>query len=230
MVSLGMVKIVGPMTRRDLMPKAEFDDYYVNVHVQKAKLLPGLVKYVGSICLRSANGEAPAFDAIAENYWASLESISSIYSERVWDEVRKDHPNMISGRTMFIAEEHEFLDDVRPGSSPIRYVALLTRKDAMPMDAFRKHWFEKHVPLALKTPGLLRYRASVGLGSPNDADSPAWDGMVEMWFESVAAFDSSFRDRYWDVLREDYYHNFAMGRLQFLTREHLVLDLSGPAG
>jgi uncharacterized protein (TIGR02118 family) len=222
-----VIKIVGPMTRRDLMPQAEFDDYYVNVHVHKAKHLPGLVKYVGSICLRSANGDAPAFDAIAENYWESAESISSIYQGGIWDEVRKDHPNMISGRTMFIAEEHELFNQVPAGSSPIRYVALLTRKDAMPVDAFRKHWFEQHVPLALKTPGLLRYRACPGLASPNHGESPAWDGMVEMWFESVAAFDSSFREPYWDVLREDYYHNFANGRLQFLTREHLVLDRTG---
>jgi uncharacterized protein (TIGR02118 family) len=211
------------MTRRDLMTREAFNDYYINVHVQKAKVLPGMVKYVGSICFRTPNGDDPPFDAIAENYYESTEAMRSIYEASIWDEVRKDHPNMISGRTMFLCEEHELLNKVQEGTRPIRYVALLNRKDAMQRAAFKSYWLDKHAPLALKAPNLLKYRASISLMSAN-GDAPAFDGMVEMWFADEAAFDESFRDPFWNRLRDDTYSNLAMGRLQFLTREHLVMD------
>lgn len=219
-----MIKLVSPMTRRDLMPKAQYDDYYVNVHTTKAAVLPGLRKYVGAICFRGVNGGEPPFDSIAELWWDSVEAQQSIYTGPIWDRVRTDHTNFLSGRTMWLSEEHEFLDRVPAGSRPIRYVALLNRKDGMPRDEFKRYWFERHVPLALQTPGLLRYRACPSIMSVNAPDSAPFDGMVEMWFESADAFDASFRDPFWDRLRTDYYLNFAMGRVQFLTREHLILD------
>ncbi len=215
------------MTRRDLMPKAEYDDYYVNVHTKKASVLPGLRKYVGAICFRNVNGGEPPFDSIAELWWDTVEAQQSIYTGSIWDQVRTDHTNFLSGRTMWLSEEHEFLDRIPKGSQPIRYVALLNRKDGMPRGEFKRYWLERHVPLALGTPGLLRYRACPSIVSVNAPDAAPFDGMVEMWFESVDAFDASFRDPFWDRLRQDYYTNFAMGRVQFLTREHLVFDETG---
>lgn len=219
-----MIKLISPMTRRDLMSKAEFDDYYVNVHTKKAAVLPGLRKYVGSICFRSVNGDAPPFDSIAELWWDTVDAQQSIFQESTWNQVRTDHTSFLSGRTMWLSEEHEFLNRIPKGTQPIRYVALLNRKDAMPRDEFRKYWFERNVPLALQTPGLLRYRACPSIMSVNAPDQAPFDGTVEMWFESTEAFDASFRDPFWDRLRDDYYNNFAMGRIQFLTREHLVFD------
>src|SRR5258708_11661443 len=142
------------MTRRDLMSKAEFDDYYVNVQTKKAAVLPGLRKYVGSICFRSVNGDDPPFDSIAELWWDTIEAQQSIFQESTWNQVRTDHTTFLSGRTMWLSEEHEFLNRVPNGAQPIRYVALLNRKDGMPPDEFRRYWFERNIPLALQAPGL----------------------------------------------------------------------------
>jgi uncharacterized protein (TIGR02118 family) len=223
-VSTEVIKLVSPMTRRDLMPKAEYDDYYVNVHTKKAAVLPGLRKYVAAICFRGVHGDEPPYDSIAELWWDNVESQQAIFQEPTWNEVRTDHTTFLSGRTMWLSEEHEFLNRVPPGAQPIRYVALLTRKDGMSAADFKRYWFERHVPLALETPGLLRYRACPSIMSVNAPSQAPFDGMVEMWFENPDAFDASFRDPFWNRLRTDYYSNFAMGRLQFLTREHLVFD------
>jgi uncharacterized protein (TIGR02118 family) len=110
-------------------------------------------------------------------------------------------------------------------------LGFLNRKDAMSRADFQAYWFDVHVPLALETPGLRRYRASISLGSFN-GDSPAheplapapFDGVVEMWFDGMDEFDASFADPFWDRLRVDYYTNFAMGRMQVLVRENLVFD------
>ncbi len=77
--------------------------------------------------------------------------------------------------------------------------------------------------MALRAPGLLPYRACPAIAGLNDDVAP-FDGLAEMWFESLDAFRESFDDPFWERLRDDYYANFAMGRLQFVVEDHLVLD------
>jgi hypothetical protein len=78
---------------------------------------------------------------------------------------------------------------------------------------------------------LLGYRASVSIGSINGdslkretLDAAPFDGVAEIWFESLAAFSRSFRDPFWNQVRSDYYQNFAMGRVQVVVKEHLIFD------
>jgi uncharacterized protein (TIGR02118 family) len=139
---------------------------------------------------------------------------------------------------MFLAEEHMIVDrlpadyDARPEEyDVVKYVAFLVRKDGMSRDEFIRYWFDRHIPIAVNAPGLLRYRACPTTQSFNgdngtrpDPEPAPWDGMVEMWFESLAAFDASFRDPVWDEIRLDRYRNLAMGRTSFLVREHMILD------
>ena len=218
-----MVKLTGLMNRRDLMTREEFRDHYLNRHLAVSSALPGLVKYVGGPALISANGDDPAFDACSQLYWNSVEEIRAIYEGAAWESSRDDQPNMISGRTMFITEEHTLFDELPAEGEPVKYVAVLTRKDAMPREDFRRYWLEQHAPLAIQTPHLLRYRACPSVAGVND-DTPAFDGLAEMWFESVESFQESFHDPFWQQLREDYYANFAMGRIQLVVKEHLVFD------
>lgn len=225
---MAMVKLTGLMNRRDLMSREEFRAHYLDRNFALASGLPGLVKYVGGVAIMSANGDDPPFDACSQLYWRSVDEILAIYQGRAWDASRDDQPNMITGRTMLISEERELLDRVPPGAEPVRYVAVLTRKDAMSREDFCDYWLEQHAPLALQTPHLLRYRACPAIAGVNDA-VPAFDGLVEMWFESVQRFEASFRDSFWDRLRKDYYENFAMGRIQFLVQDHLVFDHTAEA-
>jgi uncharacterized protein (TIGR02118 family) len=132
---------------------------------------------------------------------------------------------------MFVTEEVVFMEQPSFGSGAVKYVGLLSRKDNMSRDDFQSYWLEKHVPLALETPGLRGYRACPAICSANGdsltmqtREAPQYDGVVEMWFDSVEAFDQSFRDPFWDQLRTDYYQNFAMNRVQLIVEEHLVFD------
>jgi len=123
---------------------------------------------------------------------------------------------------------------VAEGAGPVRYLACINRKDGQSREDFKRYWLDKHVPLALRTPGLLGYRASVSVGSINGdslerevLDAAPFDGVAEMWFENLAAFSRSFRDPFWDQIRTDYYQNFAMGRIQVVVKEHLIFDRTG---
>jgi uncharacterized protein (TIGR02118 family) len=228
-----MIKLFGPMTRLDLMTRAEFQDYYVNEHTKVGGLMPGTLKYVGSPALQSANGDDPAFDAVMEGWWSDLESVRAAFDTREWDTARKDHTAVVSGRFMFLVEEHD-IKKVPDGADPVKYLAFINRKDQQSREDFKEYWLEKHVPLALKTPGLLGYRASVSVGSVNgdslqkeQLDAAPFDGVAEIWFESLAAFSRSFRDPFWNQIRNDYYQNFAMGRIQVVVKEHLIFDKTG---
>lgn len=231
-----MIKLVGPMHRLDLMPRDEFATYYVENHTKAASGLPGNVKYVGSPALRGVNGGDPPFDSVAEMYYPDLETIQKAYTSPEWDAARADHPSVVSGRLMFVTEEITYLEPPEIGTGPIKYQAFLSRKDVMSKADFRAYWRDQHVPLALQTPGLLGYRACPAVCTANGdgilldpPEAPQFDGIVEMWFESLDAFDESFRDEHWARLREDYYSNFAMGRIQVLVEEHLVFDHTGDA-
>jgi len=228
-----VIKIFGPTNRNDRMSRDDYAPYYTQQQTGIARQIPGLRKYLANVCLRAANGGEPAWDSVAEMYWESVESAAHDFTTEQWNAARADHLNGISGRFMWAAEETEFLPEQRNTvpDGAIRYLAFLNRKDQMSREDFKTYWFEKHVPLALRTPGLRRYRASVSCGSFN-GDSPdrgavdpaPFDGAVEMWFDGIDAFDSSFSDPFWDKLRVDYYTGFAMGRMQVLIRDNVVFD------
>jgi uncharacterized protein (TIGR02118 family) len=228
-----MIKLFGPMTRLDLMPRAEFVDYYVNEHTKVGGNMPRMLKYVGGPALQSANGDDPAFDSVMEGWWPDVDAVRADFGTQEWNHARKDHPAVVSGRFMWLAEEIA-IQPVPDGADPVKYCGFINRMDGQSREDFRKYWLETHVPLALKTPGLLGYRANVSVGSANGdslqkpvLDAAPFDGVVEMWFESVAAFSKSFRDPFWNQLRTDFYNNFAMNRIQVVVKEHLVFDRTG---
>lgn len=226
------IKLASPMNRLDRMSRVDYATYYVEQHTKAASGLPGNYKYIGSPAIRGVDGGDPPFDGFAEMYYNDVAGVRDAYTSEAWQNARKDHPSIVAGRMMFVVEEHEFLAPPPIESGAIRYLAFLNRRDTQSRADFTTYWLEQHIPVALRTPNLLGYRASVGICSANGdsillehPDAPQFDGIVEMWFESVDAFDESFAASHWEEMRTDYYQNFAMGRVQMLIRSHLVFDL-----
>lgn len=225
-----MIKMFGAMNRLDRTTREAFIDYYVKEHVKVGGTMAGVLRYVSGVALQDANGGEPAFDAVSEHLWESVDAVRAAYTSELWERARRDHPSVVSGRLMFLAEEHVVMAPP-PGYDTVKYLAFLTRKDCQAPGDFRAYWLEKHVPLALETPGLLGYKACPTTFSLNgdsilkETPQPAqFDGVVEMYFASVKTFNESFADPHWDRLRTDYYSNFAMGRIQLLVQPRLVLD------
>lgn len=226
-----MIKFVGPMQRLDLMASEDFRSYYLEQHTRNASGLPGNVKYVSGIALQDANGGPPPFDAVYEGYWESLDSLREAFVSPEWDAARQDHPKVVGGRMMLVVEEHDLLGPPPASAGLTKYLAFLSRRDKSSRDQFVDHFLGAQVPLVLALPGLQGYRASVGLCAANgdsllrDVPDPAqFDGIAELWFDDVAAFDAAFRSDEWDALRRDTYQHLAMGKVQVVVEEHLVFD------
>src|SRR6476646_3330435 len=74
----------------------------------------------------------------------------------------------------------------------IKRVSLVNRKAGMHVEEFQRYWRKVHAPLALRVPGLRRYVQSHTVLETYDSDDPpAYDGIVETWWDSVEASEEA---------------------------------------
>lgn len=72
----------------------------------------------------------------------------------------------------------------------IKRVSLLRRRADLSVAEFFVHWSGPHVDIVRQLPGLRGLRLGpVQSWSPQDA---AWDGVGEVWFESIADAEAAF--------------------------------------
>ena len=64
-------------------------------------------------------------------------------------------------------------------------------KSPKDVTAFNKHYFEKHVPLAKKIPGLKKYEVSEGLVA-TPAGPSGYHLVALLYFDSLAAIQGAF--------------------------------------
>jgi len=60
------------------------------------------------------------------------------------------------------------------------------------LEDFRKYWLEVHGPLAIKLPGLRRYVQSHLIDEAYLYANPRFDGVAQLWFDSIEAFAAAF--------------------------------------
>jgi uncharacterized protein (TIGR02118 family) len=70
----------------------------------------------------------------------------------------------------------------------IKTMGLAKRKEGMSVEEFQRYWREVHGPIVARTPGLRRYVQSQTLPELYEGDSsPAFDGLAELWYDSLEA-------------------------------------------
>lgn len=65
-------------------------------------------------------------------------------------------------------------------------VILLSRRDDMPAEDFRRWWLDEHAPLAAQLPGVRRITFNLV------DDATEVDGVSELWFDSRDDFDAAY--------------------------------------
>lgn len=71
----------------------------------------------------------------------------------------------------------------------LKVVALIKRSADMSRHEFMHHWTVEHPSYVRALPGVLAYRQNPALDL--DREWP-WDGMAEIWFDSVSAVAAAF--------------------------------------
>lgn len=113
-------------------------------------------------------------------------------------------------------------------------VILLTRRDDMTADDFRRWWLDEHAPLARQLPGCRRLVFNLVEALPDASDRPlSCDGISELWFDSRATFDAAYTTELGRRVAADSSAH-VRSRVRLFVEEHLqVRDDSidaGPSG
>ena len=102
----------------------------------------------------------------------------------------------------------------------IKIVALVRRKPEMAHDEFIRYWQDHHSKVVARLPGLRAYVQNPAF----EGDKRDWpyDGMVEIWFDDVAAVKAAFESPESDAVRADEL-NFVDSITWFLAEEHPIV-------
>ena len=94
-------------------------------------------------------------------------------------------------------------------------IILLSRRDDLSPEDFRRWWFDEHAPLAAQLPGVRR----IVFNACQDTDEV--DGISELWFDSQADFEAAYATELGQLVAAD-----SMAHVRRRTRlfvdEHVV--------
>jgi uncharacterized protein (TIGR02118 family) len=100
----------------------------------------------------------------------------------------------------------------------IRRVGLIRRHFGSSPEEFFRYWIEEHAELVRQLEGLRGYRINrIVDASPGCT----WDGLGELWFDSVSAAEESV-SRLARPIDEDL-GRFVGDRITFYSEEHVIL-------
>ena len=112
----------------------------------------------------------------------------------------------------------------------VKLVALLKRKQGLPVEEFQQYWRTTHAEVVKKLPGIRRYVQSHTLLSGYRKGEPAYDGVAELWFDNTEAMRVLGPTReYADVQADElnFIDRTTMGTI--ITDEYVIKDGAIPA-
>ena len=81
----------------------------------------------------------------------------------------------------------------------VKMIQLLVKRDDYTHEAFVERWRGEHAEMAEDLPGLQKYVTAV----PNDPAQSSHDGVVELYFEDMAALASAFDSELGQAVQAD---------------------------
>jgi uncharacterized protein (TIGR02118 family) len=109
----------------------------------------------------------------------------------------------------------------------VKVITVIKRKEGMSREEFSRYWEKEHGPLIAKVfPGVQRYVQNHALKLPGRSGEPQFDGVVEMWFEDMAAWEKAsefFRGDEGQIIRDDEEKFINRSEMVFLVAEEKVI-------
>jgi len=180
------------------MSEKSFQDYWVNVHaVEYASKISQIKRYL--IDTRIPFGpepEDPRFSGVAEIWLKNEEEqVASLSTPEFLEGARLDEPKWAAfWRTVVLdTDTHVLLEGPPPSrdSSMIKLIAMMKRKEGVPLETFRKYGLNVHAPLDLKLPGLRRFHLCTVRDGWYAIGEPLLDAVAMLWFDDVEALSKA---------------------------------------
>ncbi|MDG2570861.1 EthD domain-containing protein, partial [Vibrio parahaemolyticus] len=150
------------------------------------------------LALAHARG-AWSIDGISELWFDSVDDMRRAISSDAYREVAQDHVRFV-GDTGLITAEQNVVVPVAAGPL-VKRMSILTRKKGLTPEQFKAEWWGFHADAVKNFPNLMGYTQnfvtdrSAALGQAGAYEALPIDGMVELWFRSVADIEAAFRSR-----------------------------------
>jgi uncharacterized protein (TIGR02118 family) len=103
----------------------------------------------------------------------------------------------------------------------VELISLMKRKEGMSREEFARWAVEEHSPIGKRMPGIRQYRLNI-----LRADQPEteFDGVFELWFDSVEALQAALDSDIGTAAREDAMAH-APKRIHLRTEEHVIVTM-----
>jgi uncharacterized protein (TIGR02118 family) len=110
------------------------------------------------------------------------------------------------------------------GGTMIKGVWQLKRRPGMGLEDFRRYWIKVHGALGAKMPGIRRYVQSHLVDEAYMYAEPRYDGVAQLWFDSIEALRSAFDSPAGKALNADGANFVDPSVLRhFVAQEHIVI-------
>ncbi len=185
--------------RKDGISRQDFSAHWRNIHAPLAVKIPGIHRYVQNHTppFLSRN---PAYDGIVEIWMDDEAAVKAAFDSLEYrNGAYVDEPNFVDLKQVIRLRTHDEVilpgDPIGKDADLIKRVSFIKRKPGMSPEEFSRYWRKVHGPLALALPGLRRYVQCHVVPSTYEKGEPAYDGVAQIWFETLAdlqyAMDSS---------------------------------------
>lgn len=199
-----MISRVGLMQKRDDMSMDEFKDYWLNVHGPIAAKMENLRQYDQHVVIDNEHRHPIGAGAIVidgyselqfDSYGDMLEGVASLHGEGA-DDVPKFakpyNPILVMAKREVIR-----IPEYLKGKKLIQRVSFLSRADGVSSEKFTHEWWNVHDHMVQTIPGCVGYNQNLIIDRVIQGKSVPYEelpveGMVEMFFENMDAFDEFY--------------------------------------
>ncbi len=215
-----MIKISALLVRKSGMTRDEFQEYWRRVHGPSIISIPEVrrraAKYVQANTLPNwfpfLAGDGPLYDGVAEIWCNSIEDAQQIFAEPKLLEVLTAGKEKFlePGRTVILVTT-QYLVYQRSEAAihgGVKLFELPVRRSNLSRSECHRYWQNTHAPLVLSAAEMIkplrRYVQSHCLEDGAAGFPPMrYDGMAELWFDSVADLQPCFGQQYLEKVHPD---------------------------
>lgn len=107
----------------------------------------------------------------------------------------------------------------------IKLVYCITKKAALTDQQFFDYWENIHGPIGARIPGVRRLVQSRRLTVAGDTRQPDFDGVAELWFDSIEDLLAARKSAEWKASSADETNFIDHSRTAyFVSEEHVIFD------
>jgi uncharacterized protein (TIGR02118 family) len=104
----------------------------------------------------------------------------------------------------------------------VKLISLMKRKDGLSREEFARWALEEHALIGRRMPGIRQYRINLLRADQPEAD---YDGVFELWFDSIEALQAALDSEVGAQAREDALAH-ASARKHLRVEEHVIIGAS----